>query len=116
MRSLVLGLFVLAAGWSPLGAQEWPARAVTIIVPFIAGSTPDSLARIVADGLQQRLGAAFVVENRAGASGNTGTAAVAKAPPDGYTIGVNIDGPLVNNTLLFTTLAYEEAKGSAVAR
>jgi tripartite-type tricarboxylate transporter receptor subunit TctC len=110
MRSLVLGLLVLAAGWSPLGAQEWPSRTVTIIVPFIAGSTPDSLARIVAEGLQQRLGVAFVVENRAGASGNTGTAAVAKAAPDGHTLGVSIVGPLVINALLFPKMPYETEK------
>ena len=96
LASLLAGLL-----WcTPLAAQEWPARAVSIIVPFIAGSTPDSLARIVAEGLQQRLGQPFVVENRPGASGNTGTAAVAKAAPDGHTLGVSIVGPLVINHLL----------------
>jgi tripartite-type tricarboxylate transporter receptor subunit TctC len=113
MRSLVLALFLLAAGWSPLGAQEWPSRNVTIIVPFIAGSTPDSVARILAEGLQQRLGVAFVVENRAGASGNTGTAAVAKAVPDGHTLGVSIVGPLVINALLFPKMPYETEKDIA---
>jgi len=113
MRSLVLALFLLAAGWSPIGAQEWPSRTVTIIVPFIAGSTPDSLARILAEGLQQRLGVAFVVENRAGASGNTGTAAVAKAVPDGHTLGVSIVGPLVINALLFPKMPYETEKDIA---
>src|SRR5215813_3896867 len=113
MRSLMLALFLLAAGWSPLGAQAWPSRTVTIIVPFIAGSTPDSLARILAEGLQQRLGVAFVVENRAGASGNTGTAAVSKAVPDGYTLGVSIVGPLVINALLFPKMPYETEKDIA---
>ncbi len=113
MRSMMLAFFLLAAGWSPLGAQEWPSRMVTIIVPFIAGSTPDSLARILAEGLQQRLGVAFVVENRAGASGNTGTAAVAKAAPDGHTLGVSIVGPLVINALLFSKMPYETEKDIA---
>jgi tripartite-type tricarboxylate transporter receptor subunit TctC len=113
MRSMMLAFFLLAAGWSPLGAQEWPSRTVTIIVPFIAGSTPDSLARILAEGLQQRLGVAFVVENRAGASGNTGTAAVAKAAPDGHTLGVSIVGPLVINALLFSKMPYETEKDIA---
>jgi len=113
MRSLVLALFLLAAGWSPLGAQEWPSRTVTIIVPFVAGSTPDSLARILAEGLRQRLGVAFVVENRAGVSGNTGTAAVAKAVPDGHTLGVSIVGPLVINALLFPKMPYETEKDIA---
>src|SRR6516165_11401621 len=100
-------LLVLVGAWSPVGAQEWPSRTVTIIVPFLAGSTPDSLARILADGLQQRHGVPFVVENRAGASGNTGTAAVAKAVPDGHTLGVSIVGPLVINALLFPKMPYE---------
>jgi len=110
MRSVLLALLVLAAGSSPLAAQEWPSRTVSIIVPFIAGSTPDTLARIVADGLNQRLGATFVVENRAGASGNTGTAAVARAAPDGHTLGVSIVGPLVINALLFAKMPYETEK------
>src|SRR5262245_53642975 len=110
MRSVLLALLVLAAGSSPLAAQEWPSRTVSIIVPFIAGSTPDTLARIVADGLNQRLGATFVVENRAGASGNTGTAAVARAAPDGHTLGVSIVGPLVINALLFAKMPYATEK------
>src|SRR5215831_14893995 len=113
MRSLLLAFFLLGAGWSSLGAQEWPSRTVTIIVPFIAGSTPDSLARVLAEGLQQRLGVAFVVENRAGASGNTGTAAVAKAVPDGHTLGVSIVGPLVINSLLFAKMPYAPEKDIA---
>src|SRR5689334_25025061 len=105
--------FAAALAWclsTQVHAQEWPSGQVTIIVPFIAGSTPDSLARIVAEGLQQRLGTPFVVENRAGASGNTGTAAVAKAAPDGQTLGVSIVGPLVINALLFAKMPYETEK------
>jgi len=113
MKRYLLGLLVLALTWSPLGAQEWPSRTVTIIVPFIAGSTPDSLARIVAESLQQRLGTPFVVENRAGAGGNTGTAAAAKAAPDGHTLGVSIVGPLVINALLFAKMPYETDKDIA---
>ena len=113
MKRLLLSLLVLATWESPLFAQEWPSRTVSIIVPFIAGSTPDSLARIVAEGLQQRLGTPFVVENRAGASGNTGTAAAAKAAPDGYTLGVSIVGPLVINALLFAKMPYETDKDIA---
>jgi tripartite-type tricarboxylate transporter receptor subunit TctC len=94
-------------------AQEWPSGQVTIIVPFSAGSTPDSLARIVAEGLQERLKQPFIVENRAGASGNTGTAAVAKAAPDGQTLGVSIVGPLVINALLFSNMPYDTAKNLA---
>jgi tripartite-type tricarboxylate transporter receptor subunit TctC len=113
MRRFLAAWFAALLCCTSLHAQEWPARTVTIIVPFIAGSTPDSLARIVGEGLQQRLGVPFVVENRAGASGNTGTAAAAKAAPDGHTLGVSIVGPLVINALLFPKMPYETEKDIA---
>jgi tripartite-type tricarboxylate transporter receptor subunit TctC len=94
-------------------AQDWPAKPVRLIVPFGPGSTPDVVARLLAERLQQKLGAAFVVENKPGASGNLGTDAVAKAEPDGYTIGVSIGGPLAINPLLFSKLPYDPAKDIA---
>jgi tripartite-type tricarboxylate transporter receptor subunit TctC len=103
----------LSLAWWPAWAQDWPQRGVTIYVPFTAGSTPDALARLVADRLQRKLGQTVVVENRAGASGNTGTAAVAKADPDGHTLGVSIVGPLVINALLFPTMPYDTARDLA---
>jgi tripartite-type tricarboxylate transporter receptor subunit TctC len=115
-RRLVAGLMalvLLTLTWWPASAQDWPQRGVTVYVPFIAGSTPDALARIVADRLQARLNQPFVVENRAGASGNTGTAAVAKAAGDGHTLGVSIVGPLVINALLFPSMPYDTAKDLA---
>jgi tripartite-type tricarboxylate transporter receptor subunit TctC len=113
LRKLFGVVLALALAWLPADAQEWPARAVTVHVPFIAGSTPDSLARIVAERLQARLGQPFVVENRPGASGNTGTASVAKAAPDGHTLGVSIVGPLVINALLFPSMPYDTARDIA---
>ena len=113
MLRYIAGLLAILLSCTPLAAQDWPERQVTIIVPFIAGSTPDSLARIVAESLQQRLGQPFVVENRPGASGNTGTAAAAKAAPDGHTLGVSIVGPLVINHLLFAKMPYDTAKDIA---
>lgn len=107
MCRTLAGVLAALLWCTPLAALDWPSRQVTIIVPFIAGSTPDSLARIVADGLQQKLGQPFVVENRPGASGNTGTAAAAKAAPDGHTLGVSIVGPLVINHLLFAKMPYD---------
>jgi tripartite-type tricarboxylate transporter receptor subunit TctC len=95
------------------GTQAWPARSVRIIVPFAPGSTPDSIGRILADRLQSKLGQPFVVENKPGASGNTGTDAVAKADPDGTTIGLSIVGPLALNKLLFKALPYDPAKDLA---
>src|SRR6267378_3763644 len=80
-------------------AQEWPARPVKVYVPFGPGSTPDMVARLIADRLAQKLGQPFVVEDKPGASGNLGTDAVAKAEPDGYTLGISIAGPLAINAV-----------------
>src|SRR5262245_51714733 len=113
MRRFMASLAAAMLWCLPTQAQEWPSGHVTIIVPFSAGSTPDSLARIVADALQERLKQPFIVENRIGASGNTGTAAVAKAVPDGHTLGVSIVGPLVINALLFASMPYDTAKNIA---
>jgi tripartite-type tricarboxylate transporter receptor subunit TctC len=97
----------------PAAAQEWPTKPVRIVVPFAPGSTPDMVARLVADRLQQKLGQSFVIDNKPGASGNLGTDAVAKAEPDGATIGVSIGGPLAINTLLFSKLPYDPAQDIA---
>jgi tripartite-type tricarboxylate transporter receptor subunit TctC len=91
----------------PARAETWPNKEVKLIVPFAAGATPDIVARMLADTLQAKLGQTFVVENKPGASGNLGTDAVAKAAPDGYTLGISIGGPLAINTLLFSKLPYD---------
>ncbi|HJS63053.1 MAG TPA: tripartite tricarboxylate transporter substrate binding protein [Pseudolabrys sp.] len=107
----VTALLFLFAAAVPAPAQDWPGKNVRIIVPFGAGSTPDIVARLVADGLKQKYPtSSFVVENKPGASGNLGTDAVAKAAPDGSTIGVSIGGPLAINTLLFAKLPYDPHK------
>jgi tripartite-type tricarboxylate transporter receptor subunit TctC len=97
----------------PVAAQDWPVRPVKIVVPFAAGSTPDMIVRLVADQLQSKLGQPFLTENKPGASGNIGTDAVAKAEPDGHTIGISIGGPLAINTLLFARLPYDPARDLA---
>ena len=92
-------------------AQDWPAKVVKIIVPFGPGATPDIVARLVAEELRKKHpGSAFVVENKAGAGGIIGTDAVAKAAPDGTTIGISIGGPLAINTLLMSKMPYDPAK------
>jgi tripartite-type tricarboxylate transporter receptor subunit TctC len=98
----------------PALAQDWPSKSVRIVVPFAAGATPDLVARLIADDLHQKLGQTFIVENRPGASGNIGTDAVAKAAPDGSTIGVSIGGPLAINALLFGKLPYDPNKDLAL--
>jgi len=116
MLRVALWMMLTVAGLMPAQAQKvqaqeaqapaWPTRTVRIMVPFGPGSTPDIVARLLAERLQQKLGQPFVVENKPGASGNLGTDAVAKADPDGYTIGVSIGGPLAINSLLFSKLPY----------
>lgn len=92
----------------------WPPKIVKIIVPYAPGSTPDLVGRIVADDLQARHpGASFVVENKPGAGGNIGTDAVAKAAPDGATLGISLGGPLAINALLFSKLPYDPGKDIA---
>ncbi len=112
-RSILVALAVLFCTL-PAAAQDaakdWPAGTVKIIVPFGAGATPDIVARLIADYLHEKSGQAFIVENKPGASGNTGTDAVAKAAADGVTIGVSIGGPLAINTLLFSKLPYDPRK------
>lgn len=90
-------------------AQDWPKHPIKVIVPYAAGSTPDIAARIVSESLATRLGQPLVVENKGGAAGNIGTDAVAKAAPDGQTIGVSIAGPLAINPLLFKKMPYDPA-------
>ena len=70
-------------------AQAWPARPIKVIIPFTAGSTVDIVGRIVLDPLSAQLGQPIVVENRGGAGGTIGSAMVAKADPDGYTLLIN---------------------------
>jgi tripartite-type tricarboxylate transporter receptor subunit TctC len=95
-------------------AQEWPAKVVKIMVPFGPGSTPDIVARLMADELRKKYPAsAFVVENKAGAGGVIGTDAVAKAAPDGATISISIGSPLAINTLLMSKMPYDPAKDIA---
>jgi tripartite-type tricarboxylate transporter receptor subunit TctC len=117
-RSVMLALLLLVP--ASLGAsraataQEWPAKTVRIMVPFGPGSTPDIVARLIADGLSKKYpDSTFLVENKPGASGNIGTDAVAKAAPDGATIGISIGGPLAINTLLFSQLPYDPRKDVA---
>jgi tripartite-type tricarboxylate transporter receptor subunit TctC len=95
-------------------AQQWPTTPVRIVVPFAAGATPDVVARLIADDLRDKLSVPFIVENKPGASGNTGTDVVAKAAPDGSTIGVSIGGPLAINTLVFSNLPYDPKKDLAL--
>lgn len=102
--AMALGLTAAAA---PVAAESWPSKPLTLIVPFGPGSSPDTMARLIAEDASETLGQPIVVQNRPGASGNLGTNVIAKSKPDGYTFGVSITGPMVNNTVLYSDLPYD---------
>jgi tripartite-type tricarboxylate transporter receptor subunit TctC len=96
MRSLLASVALVAfAGVAGAKAQSYPTRAVTIVVPFAAGGPADITDRIVADQFGRALGQQFLVENVAGAGGNTGTTRAARANPDGYTLALGHMGTLL---------------------
>ena len=98
----------LIAGPAWAQADDWPSRPIHMVVPFPPGSSPDTLARMVADPLAEKLGQPVVVENKAGAGGNIGTRQAAQAKPDGYTILLTINGPIVTAPALYkNTLGYD---------
>ena len=97
----------------PAFAQAWPSRPIKLVVPFPPGSSPDIIARLLAEPLGQALGQTVVVDNKPGAGGNIGTGAVAKADPDGYTLLFTIQGPLVTAPLLSANLNYDPLKDLA---
>jgi tripartite-type tricarboxylate transporter receptor subunit TctC len=118
-RSLNLGLGALgAAGLAGFatrkaGADTWPSRPVTIIMPFAAGSGTDAMARALATEFSEKLGGRFVVENRPGAGGNIGAAAVAKSAPDGYTLLFATNGPGAVNKLTYKDIQYDPERDFA---
>jgi len=91
-------------------AQGWPAKPVKFIVPAGQGGTIDPLSRFFADAYAKALGQGFVIDNRPGAQGNTGIAAIAKADPDGYTIGMAASSMISINPHLYATMPYDPRK------
>jgi len=91
-------------------AQDYPTRPITAIIPFAGGSASDVVSRILFDKMSKSLGRPIVVENRPGAGGNIGTADVARAAPDGYTILGGGSGPVAANVTLYKSLDYDPAK------
>jgi len=115
-RSLLLAasaVGVPALQRSACAADTWPARALRWVVPFPAGSSPDAIARLIAQPLAAELGQPIVIDNKPGAGGNLGTGVAARAEPDGYTWLFTIQGPLVTAPLLSRQLGYDPAKDLA---
>jgi tripartite-type tricarboxylate transporter receptor subunit TctC len=108
MRIFWLLMLALAApaAWS----QSYPSKPVRVIVTFPPGSTPDIVGRVLATRLQESMGQPFVVENRAGAGGNIGADAVAKAAPDGYTLLVSTNGVYAINKALYKSMPFDPDK------
>lgn len=104
--AMAVGAAALPAMSRMARAQAWPSRPVRIVVGFPAGGATDIQARLMGQWLSERLGQQFIIENRAGASGNIGTEAVAKAPADGYTL-LQIVTPNAINAALYTNLPFD---------
>jgi len=102
----LLSLCGLAFAATPL-AQDYPSKPIHVVVPLAAGGGTDTLARVIAAKLRDRLGQPVVVENRSGAAGNIGADAVFKAVPDGHVLLFTQPGPLVVNKALYGRLPYE---------
>ena len=94
-------------------AQEYPSKPIRFIVPFPPGGSSDLIARVIAPRMTERMGQPVLVENRPGAGGMIGVDLVAKAPPDGYTIGLAAAGALSSNISLYPARPYHRAAGLA---
>ena len=118
VRGLFRCLFIVASLATLLAASaaaqdRYPSRPITLIVPFAAGGSTDVIARVVAEAMRDPLGQTLVIDNRGGAGGSIGTAAMAKAAPDGYTIGMGTASTLAINPAAYKSLPYDVIDGLA---
>ena len=110
VRAAVVAAALIAVAVSGAGAQSYPARPVTLVVPFPPGGGNDALARTVAERMSKSLGQQVVVDNRGGAGGTVATRAVARTAPDGYTILLAYTGTLAINPSLYSNVGYDPRK------
>ena len=114
MQTSIAGAVALGApSFATAVSQGWPSRPIKLVVPFPPGSSPDYIARLVAEPLARALGQPVVIDNKPGAGGEIGTGAVARATPDGYTLLFTIQGPLVTAPMLKKGLNYDPSKDLA---
>ena len=107
LSRLIAGAGLAACLAAAAAAEDYPARAVKIIVPFPAGGTADLMPRVIGDWLSRKWKQAVVIENKAGAGGNIGAEAVFNAEPDGYTLLSSPAPPLVINQSLYPKLGFD---------
>lgn len=108
--SIATGMLALSAN---AAAQDYPAKPITLVVPYAAGGGNDVLARLVAEPMSRELGQQIVIDNRGGAGGSIGTRHVAKAAPDGYTLVIGGTGSLAVNPTLYDDVGYDPRKDFA---
>ncbi|WOI47161.1 tripartite tricarboxylate transporter substrate binding protein [Acidovorax sp. BLS4] len=109
-RRAALGTLLCGMAGTALAQAGYPQRAITLVVPQQAGGANDAIARVVAQKLSEQLGQPVVVDNRPGAGGNVGTAAAAKARPDGYTLLLTADSAQVINPWLYQHTGFDPVK------
>ena len=114
-RQVMTALLLATSSFAPAAFAQgaYPNKPIRMIVPYAAGGPTDVLARVMAQKLGDSLGHNVIVDNKPGANGIPGTDAIAKAPPDGYTIGLSTIGPLAVNPSLFPNIPYDTLKDFA---
>jgi tripartite-type tricarboxylate transporter receptor subunit TctC len=109
-RMAMLVALATALGGTAAAAQPYPARPIQVIIPFAGGSASDVVTRILLDRAGKSIGQPFIIDNRPGAGGNTGTLAAARSVPDGYTLVGTGSGPVAANPTLYRDLGYDPEK------
>jgi tripartite-type tricarboxylate transporter receptor subunit TctC len=113
LTSTVAALIAVGITVLPAAAQDYPNRPITLIVPYAAGGGNDAMARVAADKMSKTLGQQIVIENRGGAGGTIATRQIAKADPDGYTLGIGGTGTLAIGPTLYGNVGYDPRKDFA---
>jgi len=107
---ILAALALCAAAPAALAQGTYPNRPIKFIIPYVAGSAADLLSRMLITQMGNQMGASFVPENRLGAGASIGTAEIARAAPDGYTLGMGAQASLINNMVLYAKPGYDSAK------
>ena len=112
-RAAIVAALMLTSAVAGAHAQDYPARPITLVVPYSAGGGNDVMARIVAERMSRTLGQQIVIENKGGAGGSIATRQIAKAAPDGYTLGLGGTGTLAINPTLYPSVGYDPRRDFA---